>query len=541
MTAHSNDPAAPASESGRAHLGGAALFALLLLAPFEGQGGLELPGVHLTFLEALAAATVVLLLARGRPRAIPPVAFAAVAAFALAHVISALAAPTHGLGALKSAARMVAMAALAFAVAGHGAAVHARALWGLGAGAALVGLLCLVPRGGEGGFVVGATLRPAGGTSYPTVAAAHLMHGLVALCAWTAVRGWNPLAITLGTAGLTAAIVETQSRAALLGAALALLVVGLAVGRERRRPVIAAAAAFVVVIAAAAALRPTLRLRLSGQEPASWYAVETRTSVRGLSLTPGETQAVPVTFVNVGRAPWPSGEGFTPAVEVLDAATGAKVGEAFADRLTHEVPTGGSVAALIPVRAPRKPGRYVIRWSVVQPHAGWMAGAEGAASPRLPLVVEGAAADGRDAPWPAPPPAAWSPPRATLWRIALAMWRDHPWLGVGSGNFRRQYGEYGGRADADPRIYANNLFLETAATTGLIGLAALVAMLASGLRGAWRGVRREGERDARAVCAAALGIIAATIAHGTADVVLEFTGHYLLLGFALGAAARAGR
>lgn len=75
---------------------------------------------------------------------------------------------------------------------------------------------------------------------------------------------------------------------------------------------------------------------------------------------------------------------------------------------------------------------------------------------------------------------------------ALQMFRDHPILGVGPGNYSRQYLAYSERIGLDPRLEAreaHSLYLGALAETGIIGGCALIAVLWLALRGAWRGRR----------------------------------------------------
>ena len=59
--------------------------------------------------------------------------------------------------------------------------------------------------------------------------------------------------------------------------------------------------------------------------------------------------------------------------------------------------------------------------------------------------------------------------RTLLWRNAIALWRAHPWLGVGPGNFElRSYVMSG------VRTHANSLYLNTLAETGIAGFIAIV-------------------------------------------------------------------
>ena len=112
------------------------------------------------------------------------------------------------------------------------------------------------------------------------------------------------------------------------------------------------------------------------------------------------------------------------------------------------------------------------------------------------------------------------------------MWRDRPWTGVGPDNFRRLYGPYAGREFWDNRVTANNLYLETAATTGLPGLLALCAALAATAAV----LVRELGGGGRAEAAVLLALLTAFVVHGAVDYVLGFTGPYLLLAFIVGSA-----
>jgi len=89
---------------------------------------------------------------------------------------------------------------------------------------------------------------------------------------------------------------------------------------------------------------------------------------------------------------------------------------------------------------------------------------------------------------------------------------------------------------SDTRVFANNAFLETAATTGLLGLLSLVAALVAA---AWASARawRSPSPDRGALAATLLAVTVAIACHGLVDYVLAFTGHYLVLGIVVGAAA----
>lgn len=71
--------------------------------------------------------------------------------------------------------------------------------------------------------------------------------------------------------------------------------------------------------------------------------------------------------------------------------------------------------------------------------------------------------------------------RASEMLAAVHMFSDHPWIGVGLGNFNVHYVDYSRSIGWDPRREdrsAHSLYLETAAEGGILGLAALVTLLA---------------------------------------------------------------
>lgn len=64
--------------------------------------------------------------------------------------------------------------------------------------------------------------------------------------------------------------------------------------------------------------------------------------------------------------------------------------------------------------------------------------------------------------------------------VGWLMFRDHPILGVGRGNYKIRYQDYSRQLGLDPRLEnrsAHNLFLEIAAEQGVIGLAVFLSML----------------------------------------------------------------
>lgn len=92
--------------------------------------------------------------------------------------------------------------------------------------------------------------------------------------------------------------------------------------------------------------------------------------------------------------------------------------------------------------------------------------------------------------------------RLELWRVALDTWRDHPVLGAGAGTYERHW--LADRPIAAPAVNAHNLYAETLAETGPLGLALLLSALLAPLPAAIRARRRALVPAAAAVYAAFL-------------------------------------
>lgn len=65
--------------------------------------------------------------------------------------------------------------------------------------------------------------------------------------------------------------------------------------------------------------------------------------------------------------------------------------------------------------------------------------------------------------------------RLAHWRAGAWMFADHPWLGVGIGNYGAAYGSYRQPYFYDPLGHAHNVFINFAAETGLLGLGGFLA------------------------------------------------------------------
>ena len=80
--------------------------------------------------------------------------------------------------------------------------------------------------------------------------------------------------------------------------------------------------------------------------------------------------------------------------------------------------------------------------------------------------------------------------RMAHWQSALGMWKDHPWLGVGIGNYEPVYAQYALPLWALPLGHAHNYYLNVAAEAGLLGLVAYLLVWGAALLVSWRATRR---------------------------------------------------
>jgi hypothetical protein len=339
---------------------------------------------------------------------------------------------------------------------------------------------------------------------------------------------------------LLGGILATASRAGIGSAVVCLFAMGMFLARTRatRDAALAAFAALVLLGLCSQVSSSALTLRLRFWKDADWYRssiapVPGPAGTMPARLPPGGEASVTFEVQNRGALTWPR---LAPAPVALsyhwlDAATGdVAVFDGERSALPYDVPPGGAATVRATVRAPERPGRYLLWWDLVHERATWFS-ERGNPGLREPVEVRGLAAVGGPVATGAVSDGGgqFVPsdviPRRALWRAAVAAWREHPLLGLGPDNFRHLSGRYLAAIDVDDRLHANNLVLETLASLGAAGLLAfawLVVALA-------RATRRAAAQLTTRRLALGFGVgLGAYLVHGTLDYFFEFTPTYAL-------------
>jgi hypothetical protein len=536
---------------------GIALVVLVLLLPFEPRAALKAGGLSFTALEGAAFLAAGALAWAGRDRLLPllrrpPLPLAALGAFALAHMLSAVLAPEQNARAARFALRMAAMAAFGVLVAAAPAEARRKGLAALVAAALVVAALATLEGIGarpldallqafrETPFNVAGLRRASAGSEYPNLAAAFLMCGLLASAGLLSERPRTSSLALLSSLVLVLGLLFTYSRGALVAAGLGLLLqAGLIRWRRARWPV-APLAALAVLVAGSSVFAWTqevFRLRLGRVGADEWYRATYEPFERSLALRPGETRRTRVRVTNAGPKTWTRKEAFHLSYHWFSREWPA-IRDGSRTELPRDLGQGEAVVLEAEITAPSREGRYILVWDMVHEHAAWFSG-QGVRPAVVPVGVgealaraPEAAADARLA----EATLSWRASRAELWRLAAGMWAERPWAGFGSDSFRWSYGLRAGHAYWDDRIFANNTLLEAAATTGTLGAASLLLAFLSSALAAGGSSLPSGTKDA-AVAGALFGLVAGLFAHGVVDYVLAFTGHYLLFGFVVGSCA----
>lgn len=116
--------------------------------------------------------------------------------------------------------------------------------------------------------------------------------------------------------------------------------------------------------------------------------------------------------------------------------------------------------------------------------------------------------------------------RLAHWVAGLRMFRAHPLLGVGAGNYDAAYARYKVPGWDESLTHAHNYYINAAAETGALGLLALLAVTAAALWVVWRATHASDWRGAQPLAALA-GVNTRAIAIGCAAVVVGLSIHNL--------------
>jgi O-antigen ligase len=324
-----------------------------------------------------------------------------------------------------------------------------------------------------------------------------------------------------------------------IGAAVAALY---GYGRRVTLTYLFGAVLLVALLGTAALVSTRMSSRLGLSEPPPKYGAEYTLLEMPASMEPGQKYVARVRVKNTGSDKWKTaGKGGAELVtRWLDYPGGEMQDVPYqVIHLPQEVEPGQEVELEASFITPKEPGRYLLDIELAAVSVDFFSGT-GVPSLIVPLRFDQTGGSRFDIPEsPAafnskgPPPMSVSRPQ--LWRAALKAWRDHPLVGLGPDQFRRHWVDYIPGAEPDERLGSHNIFLEAAANTGLVGLLALLYLLA---RNAWLqfGVVRE-RNIGRELRLLALGLLVSStvyIGHGMFEYPLWQTGVTFLLFTLLG-------
>lgn len=396
-------------------------------------------------------------------------------------------------------------------------------------------------------FEVGGSLRVASTFGYPNTAAGFLVVAIPAallLALREASLRWVRAASSAACLLMFSALLLTYSRGALVGALftpLPLALWGRWQGKAAAtRKACLAVAGFVAVTAVFTFGKEPFRLRTLSEGDRTWYRARFATGGNMLSLEPSELTQIPITVRNLGKMTWERhGEKRVHLSHRWFDLTSRKLidlVELEGERtpLPKRVSPGETVRLLANVRAPSREGRYLLIWDMVQEHTTWFSDKTGGRDSLIVTVGQPAA----------PPPktdrevvnrlieVSWRPGRLELWSLAVALFAQNPFVGVGPDNFRWRYGAAAGKDHWDTRTFSNSLYLEILATTGILGATAFFGLVGVAALWLYRFTRSRGSSMATAALASSLG---GFLVHGLFDYLLEFTSIYLAFWILLGA------
>ncbi len=107
--------------------------------------------------------------------------------------------------------------------------------------------------------------------------------------------------------------------------------------------------------------------------------------------------------------------------------------------------------------------------------------------------------------------------RTLMWAAAVSLFIDHPFLGVGYGNYRFLYADFAFIPGAVPGLLdAHNIYLQLLAETGVVGFLSFLVLMGLFISLALKSMRRH-DPIPRIVAFGVLGAITGTLIHGMVD------------------------
>jgi hypothetical protein len=386
-----------------------------------------------------------------------------------------------------------------------------------------------------GFHVVGGQLRASATLPYPTIASMFLEVAFALGLMWLVRSRIAFIALALAGAG----IIATFTRAGLITIGVSLVVYGSILfarhrvwGSEHRRLIALAAVLMALVLLSRS---PQMLLaRVSSEGSQEWYGAIYEVPPR-VTLQPDSFNDIAITLRNDGRLTWQSSSAppFALSYHWLNEGTEEVViFDGLRTPFAQPVEPGDRVTLRARVRAPGYPGRYVLIWDVVQEHRTWLS-LEGVYPGRSIASIEGPAVGAPLATHGRMPASVMRMPRAVLWKTAMQIAREHPWLGIGPDNFRHTYGRHLGLAAWDRRVHANNSYLEVLTGMGIAGTAAMALLVIRAIGATRQALAAASDATLPVVAAAAAACIAIGM-HALVDSFLTFTPTYVVFAIAAG-------
>ena len=362
------------------------------------------------------------------------------------------------------------------------------------------------------------------------------------------VRRRREAAVLLLVAAVMVVQVFTFTRSALVATPLSLIAgawMAVAFGYRRRifGFLVLAAVLLAVTLGVSVLLSNKVASRLDITESEPLYGAEYTLLDFPSQIPLDSIGTARINIRNTGSIDWSSDEnegvliGYRwvsyPGMELYD------VPEYIISSPTAVVPPGGDLVFQTDFATPRDNGRYVLVFELAKTHIGWFSSAGPA-----PLIMPLEFIDGKSRPFAisetadsfkAGDPAAETASRSMLWPAGLKTLRANLLLGVGPDQFRKRYAEYAPEIPREERLRTHNILLEPTATTGIVGLAAMLFLLARMVQVQFRLTRNRSQSGGARLVSLALFIISvAYITHGMLDYFLWQTGVAFMFFIVLG-------